>query len=91
MYLIIIQLNLSLSVHLKRKEVELNQQTRTSWDKMDTPKYEYKVNTKISKLKNDSINENYSLTRTIEKTMEILNDPAKQCSNQRKYGKTNLN
>jgi hypothetical protein len=23
--------------------------------------------------------------------MEILNDPAKQCSNQRKYGKTNLN
>ena len=42
---------------LKRKEVELNQQTRTRWDKMDTPKYEFKVNTKISKLKNYSINE----------------------------------
>jgi hypothetical protein len=54
---------------------------------MDTPKYESKVNTKISKLKDDSINENYSLTQTIEKTMEILNDSAKQCSNQRKYGK----
>jgi hypothetical protein len=58
---------------------------------MDTPKYESKVNTKISKLKDDSINENYPLTQTIEKTMEILNDSAKQCSNQRKYGKTNLN
>ena len=54
---------------------------------MDTPKYESKVNTKISKLKDDSVNENYSLTQTIEKTMEILNDSAKQCSNQRKYGK----
>lgn len=75
---------------LKRKKVELNQQTRTRWDKMDTPKYESKVNTKISKLKNDSINENYSLTQTIEKTMEILNDSAKQCSNQRKYGKNKL-
>jgi hypothetical protein len=41
---------------------------------MNTPKYESKVNTKISRLKNDSINENYSLTQTIEKTMEILND-----------------
>jgi hypothetical protein len=40
--------------------------------------------------KNDSINENYSLTQTIEKTMEILNDSAKQCSNQRKYGKNKL-
>ena len=57
---------------------------------MDTPKYESKVNTKISKLKNDSINENYSLTQTIEKTMEILNDSTKQCSNQRKYGKNKL-
>jgi hypothetical protein len=54
---------------LKRKKVELNQQTRTRWDKLDTPKYESKVNTKISKLKDDSINENYSLTQTIEKTM----------------------
>jgi hypothetical protein len=35
---------------------------------MDTPKYESKVNTKISKLKDDSINENYPLTQTIEKT-----------------------
>jgi hypothetical protein len=57
---------------------------------MDTPKYEFKVNTKISKLKNYSINENYSLTQTIEKTMEILNDSTKQCSNQRKYGKNKL-
>jgi hypothetical protein len=57
---------------------------------MDTPKYESKVNTKISKLKNDSINENYSITQTIEKTMEILNDSTKQCSNQRKYGKNKL-
>jgi hypothetical protein len=46
---------------LKRKEVELNQQTRTRWDKMDTSKYESKVNTKISKLKNDSINENINV------------------------------
>jgi hypothetical protein len=59
----------------EKNKVELNQQTRTRWDKMDTPKYESKVNTKISKLKNDSINENYSLTR---------------CSNQRKYGKNKL-
>ena len=57
---------------------------------MDTPIYESKVSTKISKLKDDSINENYPLTQTIEKTMEILNDSAKQCSNQRKYGKNKL-
>jgi hypothetical protein len=57
---------------------------------MDTPKYESKVNTKISNLKDDSINENYSITQTVEKTMEILNDSAKQCSNQRKYGRNKL-
>ena len=42
---------------------------------MDTPKYESKVNTKISKLKNDSINENYSLTQTIEKWKYLMIRP----------------
>jgi hypothetical protein len=61
-----------LSAVYKGKQVELNQQTRARWDKMNTPKYESKVNTKISKLKNDSINENYSLTQTIEKWLMSL-------------------
>jgi hypothetical protein len=39
---------------------------------MNTPKYESKVITKISKLKNDSINENYSLTQTIEKWKYLM-------------------
>jgi hypothetical protein len=51
-------IKLKLICTLKGKQVELNQQTRARWDKMNTPKYESKVNTKISKLKNDSINEN---------------------------------
>jgi hypothetical protein len=47
---------------------------------MNTPKYESKVNTKISKLKNDSINENYSLTQTIEKWKYLMIRPISETS-----------
>ena len=83
-------IKLKLICTLKGKQVELNQQTRARWDKMNTPKYESKVNTKISKLKNDSINENYSLTQTIEKWKYLMIRPNNALTKE-SMEKTNLN
>jgi hypothetical protein len=57
---------------------------------MNTPKYESKVITKISKLKNDSINENYSLTQTIEKWKYLMIRPNNALTKE-SMEKTNLN